>query len=173
VKRNALLCVAVCALVTAGCGTTTKTVTRTVTAVGTGKADAGPPGQVVQFGYVKSLVRSGGRYRMHFDPALMLSGETANVAAAQDGLIQPGEPVPNDNYVVNEGKRLFMYFVAPDARVTVLKKGPQGTPVTVEQLARLVSHHNPPFKLFEPLTTGFWIVVNIDTVRALDQQYRP
>jgi hypothetical protein len=45
--------------------------------------------------------------------------------------------------------------------------------VTVEQLARLVSHHNPPFKLFEPLTTGFWIVVNIDTVRALDQQYRP
>jgi hypothetical protein len=172
VKRSALLCVAV-AVVAAGCGTTTKTVTRTVTAVGTGKADAGPPGRLVQFGYIKSLVKSGGRYRMHFDPALMLSGETANVAAAQDGLIQPGEPVPNDNYVVNEGKRLFMYFVAPDARVTVLKSGVQGTRVTVEQLARLVSHHNPPFKLFEPLTTGFWIVVNIDTVRALDQQYRP
>ena len=161
------------AAIAGGCGTHTTTVTRTVTVNGTGKTGAGPPGQVTQFGYIKSLVKSGGRYRMHFDPALMLSGETANVAAAQDGRVQPGEPVPNDNYRVNEGKRLFMYFVAPDARVTVLKSGVQGTRITVEQLARLVSHHNPPFKPWEPLTTGFWIVVNIDTVRALDQQYLP
>src|SRR3954468_15314656 len=90
--KLASLGVPVCALAAAGCGTTTKTVTRTVTAAGTGKTGAGPPGQVAEFGYVKSLVRSGGRYRMHFDPALMLSGETANVAAAQDGVISRANP---------------------------------------------------------------------------------
>jgi hypothetical protein len=30
-----------------------------------------------------------------------------------------------------------------------------------------------PVKLFEPLDTGVWIRVNVDTVCALDQQYQP
>jgi hypothetical protein len=161
------------ALVAGGCGTKTVTRTRTVTVAAPAKVGAGPPGTYVEFGYIESLARDGARYRMRFDPALMLSGETANVAAAEDGAVEPGDPVPNDNYVINEDKRLLTYSVAPDARVTVLKSGVQGSRVTVEQLARLVSGHNAPFKPWEPLTTGFWIVVNIDTVRALDQQYRP
>ena len=171
-KRSAIACVVLCALV-AGCGTKTVTRTRTVTVATTGKVGAGPPGRYVEFGYIKSLTRGGERYRMRFDPAWMLSGETANVAAAQDGAVEPGEPVPNDNYVIDEGKRLLTYVVAPDARVTVLKHGPQGSRVTVADLARLVSGRKPPFKPWEPLTTGFWIVVDVDTVRALDQQYRP
>jgi hypothetical protein len=49
-----------------------------------------------------------------------------------------------------------------------------GSPVTVAQLAELVRGENPfPRPLFEPVTTGFWIRINIDTVRSLDQQYRP
>jgi hypothetical protein len=27
--------------------------------------------------------------------------------------------------------------------------------------------------MFEPITTGFWILVNIDTARSIDQQYIP
>ena len=171
--RAALLGVAVCALFSSGCGTKTVTRTRTVTVTATGKVGAGPPGRHVEFGYIKALTRDGQRYRMRFDPAWMLSGETANVAAAHDGAVEPGEPVPNDNYVIDEGKRLLTYFVSPDARVTVLKSGPDGSRVSVAALARLVSGRGAPFKPWEPLTTGFWIVVNIDTVRALDQQYRP
>ncbi len=172
-KRGVFAFAGVLALLVAGCGST-KTVTRTVTATGTGKTGPGPPGQIVQFGYVKSLTRKGKRYELRFDPAWLLSGETANVAAAEDGAVSPGEPVPNDNYIVNEGHRLLTYLVAPDARVTVLTRGVTGSRITVPQLAQLVAGMNPFSKpLFEPITTGFWILVNIDTVRSLDQQYRP
>lgn len=170
-RRGALILVL--AVLAVGCGST-KTVTRTVTVNPTAKTGVGAPGEQVQFGYVKSLTRKAGRYELRFDPAWVLSGETANVAAAEDGAVEPGEPVPNDNYLVNEGQRLFTYVVPADARVTVLTKGVSASPVTVAQLAELVSGKNPfPRPLFEPLTTGFWIRINIDTVRSLDQQYRP
>jgi len=174
-KLRRLVVGTLAAVVVAGCGTTrTITVTRTMTVAGTGKTGAGPPGQIVQFGYVKSLTRKGDGFRMQFDPAWLLSGLTANTAAAQDGVVQPGEPVPNDNYILNEGHRLLTYKVAANAHVTVLTQGVTGSPITVDQLAELASGKNPfPKPLFEPITTGFWILVNIDTVRSLDQQYRP
>ncbi len=160
-------------VVAVGCGST-KTVTRTVTVNGTAKRGAGPPEERWQFGYLESLTRKDGRYVLQFDPAQFLTGEAANVAAAQDGAVEPGEPVPNDNYVVNESKRTYTYFVAPTARVTVLKEGPDGSPITVGQLADLVAGENPFDKpLFEPIETGFWILVDIDIARELHQQYHP
>jgi hypothetical protein len=160
-------------LVATGCGST-KTVTRTVTVNGSAKRGAGAPEERWEFGYLKTLTRKDGRYVLQFDPAQFLSGEAANVAAAEDGAVQPGEPVPNDNYVVNESKRKYTYFVAPNAHVTVLKEGPNGSPATVAQLAQLVAGENPfDMPLFEPIETGFWILIDIDTVRELDQQYHP
>jgi hypothetical protein len=157
----------------AGCGGTT-TVTRTVTVDSSAKTGVGAPGTTVLFGHAESLVRRGAAYRLRFDPALLLTGETANVAAAEDGAVPPGEPVPNDNYVVDEGHRLYTYTVPADARVTVLKTSPTSAPITVAQLAELVAGRNPlPRPLFEPITTGFWITVRIDTVRSIDQQYHP
>ena len=81
---------------------------------------AGPPPTIVQYGYVRSLVRAGSRYRLRFDPALFLSGETANRAAVEDGAIPPGDIVPNDYYVRNETKKQLTYAVLPGARVTVV-----------------------------------------------------
>jgi hypothetical protein len=152
----------------AGCGGTT-TVTKTVTVTPAAKSN-----EIAQFGYVKSLERKGSGYQMRFDPALMLSGETANVAAAEDGAVPAGEPVPNDNYVVDEGHRLLAYEVPANAHVTALTKGVAGSPITVAELAQLVRGENPVSKpLFEPITTGFWIRIDVDTVRSLDQQYHP
>ena len=160
----------------AGCRskTVTRTVTETVASAGTAKTGIGPPAEQVEFGYIKSLKKRGADCRMQFDPAWFLSGATANVAAAQDGAVSPGEPVPNDNYVVNEGHRLLTYVVPPDARVNVLETGVTTSPITVAQLAQLVAGKNPfPKPLFEGLETGFWIRVHIDTVRSIDQQYHP
>ncbi len=165
--------VAIFAVVAAGCGGT-RTVTRTVTVAGTTKSGVGPPGEYVQFGQIKSLRPKGKGYEMRFDPVWFLSGVTANVAAAEDGAVEPGQPVPNDNYRLDEGHRLLTYIVPPDAHVAVLAKGVSGTPITVAQLSQIVNGKNPLGKpLFEPITTGFWILVNIDTVRSLDQQYQP
>ena len=129
------------------------------------------------FGHISSLTRKDDLYEMRFDPAWFTSGVTANVAAAEDGVVEPGEPVPNDNYRIEEGHRLLTYLVPADAHVTVLTM--QGdpanlgaTPITVAELAQLVGDQSR-VELFEPLDTGVWIHVNIDTVCALDQQYQP
>jgi hypothetical protein len=173
-RRGAfLLAASAVIIVAAGCGGTT-TVTKTVTVAGTTKRGVGPPGERVEFGYIKSLTRKGGGFEMRFDPAWFLSGITANTAAAEDGAVEPGQPVPNDNYVVQEGHRLLTYLVPATARVTVLSRGVNGSPITVSQLTDLVAGKNPFHRaLFEPISTGFWILVDIDTVRSLDQQYRP
>ena len=78
------------------------------------------------YGHIASLKPDGDEYRMRFDPAWFTSGVTANVAAAEDGKVEPGEPVPNDNYVVDEGHRLLTYIVPTDTPVTVLTR--QGDP---------------------------------------------
>ena len=121
----------VVAIVAAGCGSTrtvteTTTVTTTATATETTTATSpsglGPPAESVQFGHIQSLTRKGDHFEMRFDPAWFLSGETANIAAAEDGAVEAGQPVPNDNYVVEEGHRLLTYLVPDDAHVTVLTK---------------------------------------------------
>src|SRR5207244_2917499 len=64
------------------------------------------------------------------------------------------------------------YEVPATAHVIALTKGVTGTPITVSQLAQLVSGENAfPRPLFEPITPGFWLAGNIHTVRSLDQQY--
>jgi hypothetical protein len=139
-------------------------------------ASASPCGDR-SFGHIRSLTRMGDRYELRFDPAWFTSGITANTAAAEDGVVEPGEPVPNDNYRVEEGHRLLTYLVSPTAKVTVLTRHGDpanfgSTPITVEQLAELVDGETP-VQLFEPLDTGVWIRVNGDTVCAIDQQYQP
>ena len=162
-----------------GCGSTT-TVTNTVTettTVSTGEpTDLAAPRQRVEFGTIRSLKRVGDRFEMRFDPAFMLMGETANRAAQEDGVVGSGEPVPNDNYVVNESKRTYTYFVADDARVTLLvRTTPERWAPTKESVSELVNvvAGTSALDLFEPLDSGTWITVDVDTVRAIYQQYVP
>jgi hypothetical protein len=170
---------AVLLVAAAGCGgtrTVTVTVpgpTRTVSLAAPAKSGLGAPRQMLEFGYVKSLTRTGTDYKMRFDPAWFLTGITANTAAAEDGVVAPGQPVPNDNYVVDEGHRLLTFIVPPTTHVTVLTNPGQitSTSVTVAQLADIVHGHSD-INLFEPIETGFWVAVSADTVRSLDQQYR-
>lgn len=103
-------------------GTKTVTETTTVTSPATTKTLLGAPGERLEFGHIKSLTRKGDHFELRFDPAWFLSGETASKAAAEDGAVEPGQPVPNDNYVVEEGHRLLTYPVPGDAHVTVLTR---------------------------------------------------
>jgi hypothetical protein len=129
------------------------------------------------FGHIASLTKKGDDYELRFDPAWFTSGVTANTAAAEDGVVAPGEPVPNDNYRVEEGHRLLTYLVPPSTPVTVLTRegDPAGfgaTPISVAELAELVEGKRP-VELFEPLDSGVWARYQVDTVCALDQQYQP
>jgi hypothetical protein len=168
----------VVAFVAVSCGgTKTVTETTTVTVPGATKTALEPPRERVEFGHIERLVRKGDHFQLRFDPAWFLSGETANVAAAEDGAVEPGQPVPNDNYVLEEGHRLLTYTVPGDAHVTVLtRRGDPAqlgaTSISVAQLAEIVQGTSH-LRLFEPLDSGVWIRVDVDAVRAIDQQYRP
>jgi hypothetical protein len=154
--------------------TFTKTVTRTVT-----KTVLKQPCGDRIYGHITTLAQKGDGFELHFDPAWFTSGLTANTAAAEDGAVPKGEPVPNDNYVVEEGHRSLGYLLPASAQVTVLAKGAAlddgGFPsaeITVAELGRIVNGgaHRP---LFEPLDSGVWIRVHVDTVCSVEQQYRP
>jgi hypothetical protein len=135
------------------------------------KLGPAPPRHRIEFGHIRSLVHSGAGFKMRFDPAQFLTGITANDAALED---TGSSDVPNDNYVVDESHRAYSYLVPADAHVTVLTGGVDGTPITVGQLAKLVKGKDPlGHPLFEPLETGFWILIDVDTVHSLDQQYVP
>lgn len=138
---------------------------------------AGPPRTLVQYGYVRSLTPSGGGYQLRFDPALWLSGETANRAAVEDGAIPRGETVPNDYYVRNETKKELTYAVPANAKVTVLTNeflsGIQSTRIPVSELAAIVKGRNPRERKLFGRYLGFWARIVGDRVLALDQQYQP
>ena len=162
------------AVVAAGCGST-KTVTKTVTVASTTPSASH---EVVLYGHIKSLVRKGKQFELRFDPAWLLTGTAAERAAVEDGVLKPGEPVPNDSYVVEEGHRLLTYVVFPTAHVTVLSKGLRPTTIPVSELVQIVKGKNPPHRsLFDPSNhSGFWIRVGDkypNPVVSLDQQYHP
>jgi hypothetical protein len=135
------------------------------------------PGQQVLYGHVRSIARAHGRWEMRFDPALWLGGVAAERAAVEDGAIAPGEPVPNDHYVVDESRRLLTFVVAANARARVITTpNIRLTTVPVGELAQIVAGRNPRHRrLMEP-EAGFWIVVSPkypNAVVALEQQYQP
>jgi hypothetical protein len=134
------------------------------------------PSDFVFFGYVKSVVPKGDHFELRFDPAWFTSGLTASRAMLED--TGYGD-VANDNYVVDEGHRLFTYIVPANAHITVLtregrpdSRGFPSTAVTPSQLAELLAGKEP-VKLFEELGTGFWMHVHVDTVCSLEQNYHP
>jgi hypothetical protein len=138
-----------------------------------------PCGNVVrQYGHIKSMTRKAGRFEMRFDPAWWLSGVPAQRAAVEDKVIRPGEAVPNDYYIVEEGHRLLTYVVATSAHVTVLTGGGVIHPslIAVSELAQIVRGKNPKHRrLFEP-KAGFWIRIDErypSPVLSLEQQHQP
>jgi hypothetical protein len=179
-RTEALLAAGLLALagLAVGCNGKTSSVaaTETVTVsapatVEAAKIGPGAPTRRVEFGHIRSLKRSEDGYVLRFDPAEYLTGVTASDAMQED---TGSSDVANDNYVVDEGHRLFTYKVPADAHVTVLADGVDGTPITVAQLAKIVKGGEPlGHPLFEPLETGVWILYEVDTVRSIDQQYVP
>ena len=126
-----------------------------------------PPREIVFYGHIRSLTRVAGRFELRVDPAEFLGGTTANRAAIDDKVIQPGEAVPNDYYVRDEGHRLLTYVVPANARVVVITTGVRATAITVAELAKNRRRYAPKNGW------GFWIRIATDTVRSLDQQYQP
>ena len=173
--RSFVLLLAVPAVLV-GCGTT-HTVVKTVTVTHTVTAPATTDQRL--FGHIRSMDQTAGGYLVHFDPAWFLSGITANAAQAEDQGVtcapRECEAVANDNLVVDESDRTYVYFLPSSVHGTVLTKTSNnfaGTTITAAQLDEIVAGTSP-LQLFEPLDSGVWLTVRIDTIRSFAQQYQP
>ncbi len=122
------------------------------------------------YGHIASLLQTGGRFQLRFDPAQWLTGAAAERAAVAAKAIDPGQPVPNDYFIVDDAHSVVSYAVPATARVTVLTKDgdPQklgATPISGSELAQIR-------RLTEP-RAGFWLRIGSGSVLSLDQQYQP
>lgn len=131
----------------------------------------------VLYGHIKSLTRAGGRFELRFDPALWLTGFTAQRAKLED---TGSSDVPNDYYIVDESRRLLTYLVPATAHVTVLTRHGSGpiptTAITVAELAQILKGKNPKHRQLTEPKAGFWIRIGYkypNPALSLDQQYQP
>jgi hypothetical protein len=138
-------------------------------------------GQLVFYGHIASLERSGRRYVLRLDPALPLLGVTGHEAAAED--LPPGVPPIAGYFGRDESHKLLTFRVPPWARATVITtRPPKGlrstavsTRVSVAELAQLLKGRNPHRRplLVSAGAFAYWVRVSVDQVRSLDAQYRP
>jgi hypothetical protein len=113
-----------------------------------------------------------------FDAAEWLTGQEAAAAAVADGMLRPGEPVPNDYYIRNPDKEAVELDVATDASiqgaapVTALRSRPpcescQSFEVGVDEF----------FAAWEsglrPARSSYWVTTKDGEVVAIEEQYRP
>ena len=117
-------------------------------------------GDTTLFGHVSSLKRNGARFELRFDPALWLTGVTASRASLED---TGSGDVPNDYFIRDPDHKLLSFHVPATTPVTDLVRGSCLRHTTVAALARSS----------ERAQVSFWIRVHNDTIRSLDQQFRP
>jgi hypothetical protein len=135
--RLALLACVAFALALAGCGgeeggsaegsgttTTTPATSGVPTTTGPGppgaspKSGSSPPeisGDGRYFGYIRSA--SASDRTIDFDVAQFFYGDAVQKAAEDDGVVQPGEAVPNDHYERNPDEDVETLKLAPDVSI--------------------------------------------------------
>jgi hypothetical protein len=185
--RLAVAFAAVLAL--AGCGaakTTVSTVTSTVTSTQTvtvrqpAQSSALGVQDASYFGQITSIAEATPkRYVLVLKPESFLVGVTANVASAEQQGTQcaplscPG--VEDDHLVVPAGTQKLTFVLPVTTTGTVLTAGRGNfvsTKISAAQLAALVGGAKTP-KLIEPLESGVWLAVNVDTITSFAQQFQP
>lgn len=94
------------------------------------------------FAWVKGVTADG----ILVDPAEMLTGEEANEAAVEAGVVAPGEGVPNDYFIDDPSDETFTLAAAGDATYELMlfvEGSPVAAAVTSEEFAGALDGSNP------------------------------
>ena len=135
---------------------------------------AAPAGE--RFGYIRSVSAAGPATTLAFDEAEFLIGNEAQKAAEEDGVIPPGEPVPNDYYIRNPDKATKTYPIANDAQITakrcsLCRKGQSGE--LGPFLASFMQGRQTYAQPYRGKYALYWLTIEDGRVVAIDEQYVP
>lgn len=124
------------------------------------------------FGYIKSV--SERELNVVIDIAEFLSGDEAQEAAEEAGVVEEGEPVPNDYYILNVNPQLRRVPLAPAVAVRILDLA-TGTVATKEidlpTFARIFQR--PKGSEVGHLRSGYWVTIVNGEIVDVEEQYVP
>jgi hypothetical protein len=169
-----VLAVLVLALVPSACGGGSESAgTAPTTSPPTTTTNAPPP---ERFGYIRSVSAAGPTTTLAFDEAEFLKGQEAQQAAEKDGVVSPGEHVPNDYYIRNADKSTMTYPIANDAKITarrcsLCRHGKPGElgPFLASFMQGRQTYADPYRGKYSP----YWLTIEGGQVVAIDEQYVP
>jgi hypothetical protein len=113
------------------------------------------------------------------DPAAILDGDAAREAAEKDGVIQPGQDLPNDFYIQNHEPGPLSIGVAPGVGVTVLTFDSNGsisqTEIGLAQLATAFTGEYVGVPIYGLDAGAFPVTLTVEDnqVTAITQVYLP
>lgn len=166
-------------LVAAGCGgggeekaATAPTQTQTSAQ----PARAPGPSRAERFGYIRSVSTAGPAATLAFDEAEFLTGKEAQKAAEDDGVVEPGDAVPNDYYIRNRDKTTQTLRIANDAAITAKRCQPcrNGRPGRLDPfLASFAKGRQTFADPYRGMYSQYWLTIRDGEVVAVDEQYVP
>jgi len=168
------------ALIAAGCGgggdeKAAGEPTQTQVQTSTQPAPPGPS-PAEHFGYIRSVSTAGPAATLAFDEAQFLTGDAAQKAAEEDGVVAHGESVPNDYYIRNRDKTTQTLRIANDAKITA-KRCPlcrHGRPGELGPfLASFMKGRQTYADPYRGKYALYWLTIEDGQVAAVDEQYVP
>jgi hypothetical protein len=128
------------------------------------------------FGYIRSVSTAGPTATLAFDEAEWLTGEEAQRAAEEDGVVEPGEAVPNDYYVRNPDRTTRTLPIDAEARITarrchLCRKGKPGN--LADFLAAFSKQGQTFADPYRGAQSQYWLTIEDGRVVAIDEQYVP
>ena len=134
------------------------------------------PSPTEHFGYIRSVSTAGPAATLAFDEAEFLTGDAAQKAAEEDGVVAPGETVPNDYYIPNRDQTTQTLRIANDAKITA-KRCPLCRHGRDGQLDSFLASFMKGRQTFADPYRGkyslYWLTIKDGEVAAIDEQYVP
>jgi hypothetical protein len=165
------------ALVAAGCGGgRDENASPEPTQTSTRRAPPPAPPPAEHFGYIRSVSTAGPVATLAFDEAQFLTGADAQKAAEEDGVVAPGEPVPNDYYIRNPDMTKRTLRIANDAKITAKRCQPcrDGQPGELGPfLASFMKGRQTFADPYRGKYSLYWLTIEDGEVVAIDEQYVP
>src|SRR5512145_2081560 len=142
-----------------------------------GNDETSPLSDGRHFGYIQTIDTSSPPATLTIDTAAFLSGEEANRAAAEDGVIEEGESVENDYYVRNPDETTVELPITSDVSVTHIHCNGgcrEDLPGKLEDLATSFADPEPNLTdEYRGSDSQYWVTVQDGEVVAIDEMYLP